>query len=78
MPNLTAIPAKGPNYPQGDSIRITRGLGGCTHRVRSCAPSSKSNHPLGDSIRITRGLRGYYRGSIIGVPKEVELVTIKR
>ena len=24
--NLTVIPVKGPNYPPGDSIRITRGL----------------------------------------------------
>ena len=55
-PNLIAIPAKGPNYPPGDSIRITRGLGGYTRQVHSRAPSGESIYLLGDSIRITRGL----------------------
>ena len=58
-PNLKAIPAKGLNYPPGDSIQITRGLGGYTRRVRSRAPSGESKYPLGDSTRITRGLGGY-------------------
>ena len=29
-PNLTAIPTMGPNYPPGNSIRITEGLRGYT------------------------------------------------
>ena len=58
-PNLTAIPTNGPNYPPSDSIRITRGLGGYTRRVRSRAPSGESKYPPGDSAPITRGLGGY-------------------
>ena len=81
--NLAAITAKGPKYPLGNSTRITRGLGGYTHRVRSRAPSgkltpTKLKTPPDDSVRITRGLGGYYRGPNTGVPQEVELITIKR
>ena len=64
--------------PPGDSIRITWGLRGYTRRVHSRAPSGESKHPPGDSIRITRGLGGYCRGPNTGVPKEEELITIKR
>ena len=35
--------------PPDDSTRITRGLRGYTHRVRSRAPAGKSKHPPGDS-----------------------------
>ena len=59
----------------GDSIRITRGLEGYTRRVRSRAPSGKSNHPR---AILSESLGGYYRGSNTGVPKEEELITIKR
>ena len=38
-------PLASQNQPPSDSIRITRGLGGYTRRVRSRAPSGKSNHP---------------------------------
>ena len=77
IPNLTAIPAKGPKYPPGDSIRITRGLRGYTRWVRSHAPSGKVKTPPSNSIRITQGLEGYCWGPNIGVPNEVELITIK-
>ena len=49
----------GSKTPPGDSARITRGLGGYTHRVRSRAPSGQPEHPPGDSARITWGLGGY-------------------
>ena len=92
-PNLTAIPTKGPNYPLGDSIQITRGLGGyAPKRFYLNHPGARGLHPLsvltrtlwqvksppGDSIQITRGLRGYCRGPNTRVPKEVELITIKQ
>ena len=62
--DLRPYPRRVRYYPLGDSTRITRGLRGYTHRVRSRAPSSeliptKSKHPPGDSTRITRGLEGY-------------------
>ena len=67
-------------YPLGDSVQITWGLGGYTRRVRSCAPRTlwQVKSPPGDSIRITRGLGGYCQGPNTRVPKEEELITIKR
>ena len=59
--NLTAIPAKGPNHPLGDSIQIIWGLGGYTRWVRSRTPSGESKYHPGDSLRITQGLGGYTR-----------------
>ena len=50
---------EGSETPPGDSTRITWGLGGYTHQVRSRAPSGEPKHPPGDSARITRGLGGY-------------------
>ena len=68
MLNLTAIPAKGPNYPPGHSIRITQGLGGYTRWVRSRAPFGKSKYPPSDSTRITQGLGGYTRRVLSHAP----------
>ena len=76
-PNLTAIPTKDPNYPLGDSIRITRGSG--LHPSGALARTLwQVKTPPGDSIRITRGLGGYCRGPNTMVPNEVELITIER
>ena len=38
---LQPYPRRGRYNPPGDSTRVTRGLGGYTHRVRSRAPSGK-------------------------------------
>ena len=57
-PNLTAIPAMGPNYPSGDSIQITQGLHPTSALVRTLW---RIKIPPGQFYPNHIGLEGYTR-----------------
>ena len=54
--------------PPGDSIRITRGLGGYTRRVCSRAPSGKSKYPQAILFESPRGSGATVEDLIPGYP----------